>query len=295
MTLPSGKDHNAVVTEQTFTQPKRIPGRSYEKPVLRCAWAFYPVEVAFLAAVYFGAAKLGLTMAFVAEQVTAVWPPTGIALAALLLFGSRAWPGIALGAFLANATANAPLGTAAGIALGNTLEALLGAWLLRRLVGFDKALERVQDVLGLVVLAAGVSTMVSATIGATSLCLGGLRPWTAYPALWSVWWLGDAMGNLVVAPVLLSWAGWHRMAWRPRRVAEAAALLLGLVAVSLLVFAGPIAHFSSPAGLCRIPLRDLGSTPVRPACRHPDDVRGLGHGDLGHAARFRPVRRPDHP
>jgi PAS domain S-box-containing protein len=202
------------------------------------------VEVAFMAAVYVGAAKLGLTMAFVAEQVTAVWPPTGIALAALLLFGSRAWPGIALGAFLANATANAPLGAAAVIALGNTLEALLGAWLLRRLVGFDKALERVHDVLGLVVLAAGVSTMVSATVGATSLCLGGLMPWTAYPALWSVWWLGDAMGNLVVAPLLLTWAGWHRIVWRPRRIAEAAALLLGLVAVSLLVFTGPTAHFS---------------------------------------------------
>jgi PAS domain S-box-containing protein len=196
-----------------------------------------------LAAAYFGAAKVGLSMAFVAEQVTAVWPPTGIALAALLLFGSRAWPGITLGAFLANATANAPLGTAAGIALGNTLEALLGAWLLRCLVGFDKALERAQDVLGLVVLAAAVSTMVSATIGVTSLCLGGVKPWTAYPTLWSVWWLGDAMGDLVVAPLLLSWAGWHRIAPRPRQVAEAGALLLGLMAVSLLVFAGPAARF----------------------------------------------------
>jgi integral membrane sensor domain MASE1 len=297
MTSPSAKGPHAFVsvTEPVLAHPQRIPERSHEKPVLRYGWALYPAQVAFLAAVYFGAAKLGLTMALVAEQVTAVWPPTGIALAALVLFGSRAWPGITLGAFLANATANAPLGTAAGIALGNTLEALLGAWLLRRLVGFDKALERVQDVLGLVVLAAGVSTMVSATIGATSLCLGGLRPWTAYPALWSVWWLGDAIGDVVVAPLLLTWAGWRRMPWRPRRVAEAAALLLGLVAVSLLVFAGPIAHFSSPAGLWRIPLRDLGGTPLRPACRRPDDVRGLEHGDLGHGARLRPVRRPDHP
>src|SRR5262249_50183156 len=159
-------------------------------------------------------------------------------------FGYRLWPGIALGAFLANATAHEPRATAAGIALGNTLEALLGAWLLRRLVQFDPALGRVKDVLSLVVLAAGVSTMVSATIGATSLCLGGLKPWTAYPALWGVWWLGDAMGNLVVAPLLLTWAGWRRLPWRPRRVAEAAALLLGLVALSLLVFAGSIAIFS---------------------------------------------------
>jgi PAS domain S-box-containing protein len=208
--------------------------------------------VALLAAVYFGAAKVSLTMAFVAEQVTAVWPPTGIALAALLLFGYRAWPGIALGAFLANATTNAPLPTAAGIALGNTLEALVGAWLLRRLVPFDPALGRVQDVLSLVVLAAGVSTMVSATLGAASLCLGGVKPWTAFPTLWGVWWLGDALGDLVVAPLLLTWAGWRRLPWRPRRVAEAGALLLGLVAVSLLVFAGPTALFSLAPLACTV-------------------------------------------
>src|SRR5262249_7083778 len=163
------------------------------------------------ATAYFGAAKLGLTMAIVAEPVTAVWPPTGIALAALLLFGYRAWPGIALGAFLANATTNVPLAAAVGIALGHTLEALPGARRPRRLVKFDSALGRVKDVLSLVVLAGGVSTMVSATIGATSLCLGGSKPWTAYPVLWSVWWLGDAMGNLVVAPLLLTWAGWPRI------------------------------------------------------------------------------------
>jgi integral membrane sensor domain MASE1 len=191
-------------------------------------------------------------MAFVAEPVTAVWLPTGIALAALPLVGYRAWPGIPRGAVLANATANAPPGTAAGIALGNTLEALLGAGLLRRLVGFDKGLGRVQDVLGLVVLAAGVSTMVRATIGATNLCLGGVKPWATYPVLWGVWWLGDAMRDLLVAPLLLSWAGWRRTAWWPRRVAEGAALLPGLVAVSLLVFAGPTAHFSFHPLACTV-------------------------------------------
>jgi PAS domain S-box-containing protein len=227
---------------QTFTQPQGIPPRSHEEPAWR--WVFYSAQVAFLAAVYFGAARLGLTMAFVAEQVTAVWPTTGIALAALVLFGYRLWPGIALGAFLANATANAPLATVASIAVGNTLEALVGAWLLRRLVQFDPALGRVKDVLSLVGLAAGLSTMVSATIGATSLCLGGVKPWTSYPTMWGVWWLGDAMGDLVVAPLLLTWAGWHCLPWRPRRVAEAGTLFLALVAVSLLVFAGPIAYFS---------------------------------------------------
>src|SRR5437764_2470179 len=121
-------------------------------------------EILLLAAVYFGAAKLGLSVASVAAQVTLVWPPTGIALAAVLLFGYRVWPGIALGALLANALANEPRPVACGIALGNTLEALAGAWLLHRFVRFRNSLERLNDVLGLVFLAAGVSTMVSATV-----------------------------------------------------------------------------------------------------------------------------------
>src|SRR5256885_12007648 len=109
-----------LMPEHVLTSRQRILGPSHQKLALFHGWAGYPVQLALLAAVYFGAAKLGLTMAFVAEQVTAVWPPTGIALASLLVFGYRLWPGILLGAFLANATANEPLGTAAGIALGNT-------------------------------------------------------------------------------------------------------------------------------------------------------------------------------
>jgi PAS domain S-box-containing protein len=248
MTSPNGKDHDAsaLVAEHVLAPPQRIPGACDEKPVWRYRWTYYPVQLALLAAVYFGAAKLGLTMASVAEQVTAVWPPTGIALAALLVYGYRLWPAIALGAFLANATANAPIVPATGIALGNTLEALVGAWLLRRLVRFDPTFGRVKEVLGLVVLAALFSTMVSATIGVTSLCLGGVKPWSTYPVMWIVWWLGDAMGDLVVAPLLLTWAGWRHVPWRPQRVAEVGLLLLALVAVSLTVFAGPFALFSHP-------------------------------------------------
>src|SRR5262249_52380599 len=145
----------------------------------------FATGVLALAAVYFGAAKLGLALAFQAEQVTAVWPPTGIALAAVLLFGYGVWPGIALGAFFANLmTANETLVTACGIAVGNTLEALAGAWLLCKLVHFRSSLERLRDVLGLVILAAAGSTMVSATIGVTTLCLAGVHDWAAYGALW---------------------------------------------------------------------------------------------------------------
>src|SRR6185437_1771194 len=90
------------------------------------------IGLLLLAAVYYAASKLGFKLAYVAEQVTVVWPPTGIALAAILLFGARVWPGILLGAFLTNITAHEPLLTAGGIAVGNTLEALAGGWLLRR-------------------------------------------------------------------------------------------------------------------------------------------------------------------
>jgi PAS domain S-box-containing protein len=189
-----------------------------------------------LAAVYFGAAKVGLSLAIMAEQVSAVWPPTGIALVAVLVFGYHVWPGIVLGAFLANATANEPLVTAIGIAVGNTLESLAGAWLLRRCVDFDNSLERLKDVLGLIVLAAGASTTVSATVGVLSLCLGGVQPWSDFGSLWSVWWLGDAMGNLVVAPVLLTATKGRGPPLR--RAAEAAILAISVAAIGLVIFNG---------------------------------------------------------
>jgi len=200
----------------------------------------YAVGVAAIAAVYFVSAKLGFTLASVAEQVTAVWPPTGISLAVVLLFGYRVWPGILAGAFVANLTTNEPPAVAGVIALGNTLEALTGAWVLRRLLGFDNSLERIRDVVGLVVLAAAASTTVSATIGATTLCLAGMQPWSAYRVLWSEWWLGDAMGDLLVAPALLTWPAWRRIRWPASRVAEAAAVFGVLLVVATGVFGGRV-------------------------------------------------------
>src|SRR5205809_578580 len=107
--------------------------------------ALYIATIVGLAVSYFGAAKFGLTLAFATKQVTAVWPPTGIALVGLLLFGYRVWPGVYLGAFFANALSDEPLAVAAGIAAGNALAGLGGAFLLRRVVGFDAALKRTRD------------------------------------------------------------------------------------------------------------------------------------------------------
>src|SRR2546422_8080872 len=117
-------------------------------------WWVYLARVFALAAVYLGAAKLGLSLALEgAAQVTAVWPPTGIALAALLLGGYRLWPGIAFGAFLVNVSVGAPVLVACGMAMGNTLEALVGSGVLVRGAGFRPALNRLRDIVGLVVLA----------------------------------------------------------------------------------------------------------------------------------------------
>lgn len=194
--------------------------------------------IALLAVSYFAAAKLGLSMASMHKNVSLVWPPTGIALAALLLSGYRLWPGIMLGAFLINVSTGVGLAVSAGIGAGSTVEALAGVYLLRRLTRFRESLERPQDVLGFVALAAVLAPVVSATIGVASLCFGGAAAWATYGVLWWQWWLGDAMGALVVAPVLLTWAAPPRMTWHLRSASEGAVLLVLLTAVSQLVFGG---------------------------------------------------------
>jgi len=208
-------------------------------------WLYF-VGLVAIAACYFGAAKVGLSLAFLAEQVTVVWPPSGIALAILLIFGYRLWPGLFVGAFLANWATHEPPLVAFGIAVGNTLEAVLGAWLLRHGVGFSNSLDRLRDVLALIGLAAGVSTTVSATIGVTSLCLGGVQSWADYATLWWLWWLGDATGDLIVAPAVLTWLSGPRLTWQPRRLAEALALVVGLGVIGVLIFGGPPPARSNP-------------------------------------------------
>jgi PAS domain S-box-containing protein len=166
-----------------------------------------------------------------------VWPPTGIALAALVSFGPRLWPGVALGAFFANWTAHEPALTAAGIATGNTLEALIGVALLRR-VGIHAALDRLRDVVALLG-AALASPIASATIGVTSLCAGGLHPWSSFISLWWLWWIGDAMGAVVMGPLLLVWLT-PRPSQAPssRKLGEGAVVLTTLTVVALIAFTG---------------------------------------------------------
>ena len=189
-----------------------------------------------VAVLYIACAKLGLALAVRAAQVSAVWPPTGFALAAVVLLGRRALPGVLLGAFAANAMAGEPWWVAAGIAAGNTLEAALGAVILERL-RFDAALARLRDVVALLA-AVAFAPCVSATMGVAFLVAGGLHALHAAPALWSVWWLGDALGGLVVAPLILVWSRAGRRAVR-RGFAEPALMLAGIVLAGSIIFSLP--------------------------------------------------------
>ena len=200
------------------------------------------MEVALLAIVYFAAAKVGLLAAVAHGVVSSAWPPAGVALAALLLQGVRYWPGITIGAFLLNASSGVSLVGAAGIAMGNTLEAVVGALLLQRVARFRPSLERLQDVLALMLLAAALSSVVSATIGVGSLLLSGAITSTSFGRLWFVWWSGDAMGVLVFAPVLLTWIAAPRIREPPARAVEALTLVLILVALTRVLFEIPFSY-----------------------------------------------------
>lgn len=194
-----------------------------------------------LAAIYFVAAKLGLQLAFLNASATAVWPPTGIAIAAVLLIGPRIWPGIFLGAFFANLTTAGTVATSIGIATGNTLEALIGGYLVNRFANGRDAFDRAQSIFRFVLLAAILSTMVSATIGVTSLSLGGfVRPGDFGP-VWLTWWLGDASGALILAPFLLLWSRYRRVPWTREHVLEGLLLLSAVFGVGAIVFNGMFA------------------------------------------------------
>jgi integral membrane sensor domain MASE1/anti-sigma regulatory factor (Ser/Thr protein kinase) len=199
-----------------------------------------------VALAYFGSAQLGLALAFETPSTTAIWPPTGIALAALVLGGRRLWPGVALGALAANLTTDVPLYTVVGIAIGNTLEAVVGASLLRW-SGFRPTLRRLRDIFALIGLAGILSTTVSATIGVASLSLGDSLAADALSA-WGVWWLGDMGGALLVAPFLFVAITHWPYRGLPGRPLEAVALVAGLVGVGLVVFSqsSPLAYLTFP-------------------------------------------------
>ena len=199
-----------------------------------------------LAGVYYLAAKLGLRFAYINSSVTTIWPPAGIALAAFVLYGYRVWPAMLGAAFLANFTTTGAALPSVGIAVGNTLEGLLAAYLVNRFARGGRVFDRVGDILRFTLLAALVSTTVAASIGVVSLALGGLVSWVDAPRVWLTWWLGDAVGDIVVAPALILWIGVKLPpGWGRERVFEAIALIVAAILVTLALFGGvfPSRHY----------------------------------------------------
>lgn len=216
------------------------PGSSDEGPV---TWPWAPAARRLwlglaISAIYFAGGKLGLLLAFPHPSATAVWPPTAIALAATLAFGYRIWPWIFLGAFLTNIATEGSVFTASGIAFGNTLEALVGAYLVNRFGRGLQAFDRPAGTLAFVLLAGLFSTTISATVGVASLAATGYANWDGLAPIWLTWWLGDASSSLILAPALICWWRNPRIAWRPAQAAEAAALCLLLLGAAAIVFGG---------------------------------------------------------
>jgi signal transduction histidine kinase/integral membrane sensor domain MASE1/CheY-like chemotaxis protein len=213
--------------------------------------------ILIVAGVYFLAAKLGLSLASLNASVSPVWPPTGVAIALVLWLGYRALPGVLLGALLANyLLTDVYFATAAGISIGNALEAITAVYLVRRFIGSRNPFQRAADVLKFVVFAAILSTAVSATIGNVTLCLSGAAAWNSFGRLWLTWWAGDGVGALVVTPLILSWVEKPIERWRGRRLAEAVVLFILIAVLSATVYTNLLSRSATarPWGHVTIPL-----------------------------------------
>jgi PAS domain S-box-containing protein len=205
---------------------------SGQEPVLKPGTVL-PTQLRYLAvsvalcAIYYAAASLGLQYASIGQSISLVWPPSGIAIAALTLLGLRYWPSIAVGAFLANASTPVPLGAAAVIAAGNTLEALVAVYLLRRSAGRRPRLDDIAQVRTLVLSAAPLGTLCGAVVGAMTLWWFGILTVHAIPRALAIWWTGDLLGALVLAPLVFAWAAPTDTRQNTRRLAEVLLLCLG--------------------------------------------------------------------
>ena len=221
MNAPARTAYSSPETRLRPLQSHRERGRTSE---LVCVFAAYLL-----------AGKIGLAVPFTSGNISPLWPPAGVALAAVVILGYRIWPAVALGAFIVNYFTAIPPLAALGIALGNTVGPLCGAWFLGQLPRFQPSLTRLRDVLGMSILGAFCGTAVSATVGAGVLFLTGVSAWSGFASAWLMWWLGDAMGVLIVTPLLLTFTG-LRSIREDRRSLEFACLLLGAVGAAFVIF-----------------------------------------------------------
>src|SRR5574341_1041277 len=159
-----------------------------------------------LVAAYVGTGKLGLATARVNPSASPIWAPTGIALAVVLVRGYRMWPAVLVGAFLVNITTTGSVLTSLAIGVGNTCEALIGAYFVNRFAGGLHVFDTPLGVFKFTVLAGLIGTLVSATVGVTTLAAAGMAAWLDYGPVWVTWWMGDAVGAIVVTPAIVLWS-----------------------------------------------------------------------------------------
>jgi PAS domain S-box-containing protein len=193
----------------------------------------YVLELGLVFAAYLLGGRIGLIVPFTSGNVSPLWPAAGIAMAALLLVGYRVWPAIATAAFLVNLFTPISALAALGIAAGNTAGPLAGAWLTRQISGFTPSLSRLKDAFAIILIAAPTGAAISACVGVTVLFGAGIAPWVTFGRAWAVWWLGDAMGVLILTPVALTLVG-RRI--NSRQAAELGALLASVAVTCLLMF-----------------------------------------------------------
>lgn len=203
----------------------------------------YPIRIVAITIVYFVAARLGLMLAYPETNATPIWLPTGIALSAVLLLGNRIWPSIALGAFIANFEQLAGLGLSVPVSLaasfctsaGNTLEALAGAYLIHRFTETRNPFEKSADVLAFIAFGAMISTAISATIGTATFCFS-ISEWGTFVSIWLTWWLGDAVGAIVLVPLIMTYTRFEDAEWGFWPMAANLLIMTSIVAVSYIVF-----------------------------------------------------------
>jgi signal transduction histidine kinase len=198
----------------------------------------YALQLGILAAVYFAVAKASLVLAIPPGYATAVWPPAGIALVVLWRGGLRLWPAVWLGAAAANYTIGQSLPVSLAVGLGNSLEAVAGAWLAQRLLADLRGpFSQPRYTMRFFAIALG-SALVAATVGTLTLQIAGLLPGEGWAGNWGTWWLGDATGMMIVTPLIVAWLRPGRVVWTPPRIVEGAIMLVLMSLVAGEIFFG---------------------------------------------------------
>ena len=224
---------NALRSDGSHVGRRRVPPAG---PLQLRRPANEAIELIALAVAYFVLAKLGLTLASLHPSASPIWPPSGLALAAFLLWGNRVWAAVAVGAFLANATTFGSTATSLAIAAGNTTEAFVTAWLLKTWSDGVNTFRTPAGVAKFAGLALAPGTMVSATVGVGSLVLAGHADAAKLTGIWTTWWLGDVGGQVIVAPAIVLWATARRLRLDGAELQRLAALLGATVAVGVIAF-----------------------------------------------------------